>query len=96
MSDRTDADIVASSEAALRHELDPDTERLRMLQVEREQMRLACVTLADLFPELASGQWAEKNVTINQLAEAVAYNLVACRAKVRRLEIQLAQLKGGE
>jgi hypothetical protein len=45
---------------------------------------------------LASGQWAEKNVTINQLAEAVAYNLVACRAKVRRLEIQLAQLKGGE
>jgi hypothetical protein len=67
-----------------------------MLQVEREQMRLACVTLADLFPELASGQWAEKNVTINQLAEAVAYNLVACRAKVRRLEIQLAQLKGGE
>jgi hypothetical protein len=92
---RTDAEIVASSEAALQHELDPETERLRMLQVERERNRLACETLADLFPELASGQWAERGVTINQLAEAVAYNLLACRAKVRRLEIQLTQLKGG-
>ena len=93
---RTDAEIVASSEAALRHELDPETERLRMLQVEREQMRLACVTLADLYPAMNLGQWAEKGVTINQLAETVAEDLLACRATVRRLEIQLARFTGGE
>jgi len=76
--------------------LDPDTERLRMLQVERERNRLACETLAELYPALTLGQWAEKGVTINQLAQTVAEDLLACRAKVRRLEIQLTQLKGGE
>jgi hypothetical protein len=93
---RTDEEIVASSDAALRHELDPDTERLRMLRVERECNRLACETLSDLYPALNFGQWAEKGVTINQLAETVAEDLLACRAKVRRLEIQLARFKGGE
>jgi hypothetical protein len=93
---RTDAAIVARSEAALRHALDPDTERLRMMQVERERNRLACETLADLYPALNLGQWAEKDVTINQLAETVAEDLLACRAKVRRLEIQLDRFKGGE
>ena len=93
---RTDAHIVARSEAALRHQLDPETERLRMLQLEREQMRLACETLADLYPAWCLGQWAEKGVTINHLAETVAYDLLVCRATFRRLEIQLTQLKGGE
>ena len=93
---RTDERIVAQSEAALRHALDPDTERLRMLQVERERNRLACETLADLYPGLNLGKWAEKDLTINQLADTVAEDLLSCRAKVRRLEIQLERLKGGE
>ena len=93
---RTDAQIVARSEAALRDALDPDTERLRMLQVERERNRLACETLADLYSGLNLGKWAEKDLTINQLARTVAEDLLACRAKVKRLEIQLERLKGGE
>ena len=93
---RTDAAIVAQLEAALRYEMDPETERLRMLQVERERNRLACETLADLYPGLNLGQWAEKDLTINQLSETVAEDLLACRAKIKRLEIQLARFKGGE
>ena len=93
---RTDDEISAQSNARLRQEMDPETERLRMLRVERERNRLACQTLADLYPALNLGQWAEKGVTINQLADTVAEDLLACRATVRRLEIQLARFKGGE
>jgi hypothetical protein len=93
---RTDAEIAARSEAALRHELDPETERLRMLQAYREEIRLACEKLADLYEPLAHGQWAKKDCTLKELAHFVIQDLLACRAKVRRLEIQLTQLKGGE
>jgi hypothetical protein len=93
---RTDEEIQRLSEEAFKHEMRPETERLRMLRVERERNRLACETLADLYPALNLGQWAEKGVTINQLAETVAEDLLGARAKIRRLEIQLARFKGGK
>jgi hypothetical protein len=94
MSDRTDEEIVARSNAALRYEMDPETERLRMLQVERERTRQACETLADLYAALNRGQWAEKGCTINRLAEIVAEEVLGARAQIRRLERQLATFTG--
>jgi hypothetical protein len=94
MSDRTDEEIVARSNAALRYEMDPETERLRMLQVERERTRLACEMLADLYPTLNFGKWAEKGYTVNTLAEIVAEEVLGARAQIVRLERQLAKFTG--
>jgi hypothetical protein len=94
MSDRTDEEIVARSEAALRYEMDPATERLRMLQVERETTRRACETLADLYSSLQLGKWAEKGYSVKMLAEIVAEEVLAARARIVRLEAQLATFTG--
>jgi hypothetical protein len=81
-------------QAEYRREMDPETERLRMLQVERERTRQACETLADLYAALNRGQWAEKGCTINRLAEIVAEEVLGARAQIRRLERQLATFTG--
>ena len=93
---RTDEEIQRLSEEAFRHETNPETERLRMLQAAREEIRRACVTLADPYDQLANGQWAEQGVALSALVENVVADLLEARAKIRRLEIQLARFKGGD
>ncbi len=93
---RTDAEIVARAEAALRHELDPETERLRMLQAYREEIRLACEKLARPYDHLHEGMWVEERLELRDLVENIVSDLLTQRGNVERLQRRLANLKGGE
>ncbi len=93
---RTDAEIVARSDAALRHELDPETERLRMLQAYREEIRLACEKLARPYDHLHDGMWVEERLELRDLVENIVSDLLTQRGNVERLQRRLANLKGGE
>ena len=91
---RTDAAIVAQLEAALRYEMDPETERLRMLQAYREEIRLACEKLADPYDHLSWGQWVEDRLELRDLVENIVSDLLTERGNVKRLKRQLAGLQG--
>ena len=91
---RTDAEIVARSEAALRHELDPETERLRMMQAYREEIRLACEKLADPYDQLHDGLWVDEHLTLADLVDNIVADLLTERGNVKRLKRQLAGLQG--
>ena len=91
---RTDAEIVARSDAALRHELDPDTERLRMLQAYREEIRLACEKLARPYDHLHEGMWVEERLGVLDLVENIVSDLLTQRDNVQRLQRQLAVFRG--
>jgi hypothetical protein len=87
---------VARSDAALRHELDPETERLRMLQAYREEIRLACEKLARPYDHLHDGMWVEERLELRDLVENIVSDLLTQRGNVERLQRQSAGLKGGE
>jgi len=89
MSDRTDAEILAQSDARMRCDMDPETERLRMLQQAREEIRKACHILADPYDQLALGKWAEQGMSLGALAENVVSELLAARAQIERLKALL-------
>ena len=91
---RTDAEIVARAEAALRHELDPETERLRMLQAYREEIRLACEKLARPYDHLHEGMWVEERLELRDLVENIVSDLLTQRGNVQRLQRQLNRLQG--
>jgi len=93
---RTDEEILARSEAALRHELDPETERLRMLQAYREEIRLACEKLAMPYDNFHDGLWVDERMELCDLVENIVSDLLAQRGNVQRLQRRLANLKGGE
>jgi hypothetical protein len=93
---RTDAAIVARSEAALRWEMSEEGELKRALWAAREEIRKASNTLVDVWWHLGRDGLVMPGGSLSQNIEAVAQELLSCRAKVRRLEIQLERLKGGE
>ena len=91
---RTDAEIVATSDAALRWEMSEEGELKRALWDAREEIRKASNTLVDLWWHLSRDGLAMPEGSLSQNIEAVAKVLLSCRGKLRRLELQ--QLKGGE
>jgi hypothetical protein len=68
----------------------------RALWDAREEIRKASNTLVDLWWHLSRDGLAMPEGSLSQNIEAVANVLLACRAKVWRLEIELARFKGGE
>jgi hypothetical protein len=50
--------------------------------------------LADLYPTLNFGKWAEQGYSVNRLAEIVAEEVLGARAQIVRLEAQLATFTG--
>ncbi len=82
---RTDEEIQRLSELAFRHETNPETERLRMLQAAREEIRRACVTLADPYDHLHDGLWVDEHLTLADLVDNIVSDLLIERGNVQRM-----------
>ena len=86
---RTDADIVASSEAALRWEMSEEGELKRALWAAQAEINKACSAIADLYSTLCHGQWERQGMALSALVECVVSDVRAAHNKARHLKSQL-------